>query len=96
MPWTEAVESRTVLGMDGYDKLNADFGKRVRSLRAKEGYSQEGFAQQAGIDRSYFGRIERGEANPTLRNIAAIAAVFGITVTELFDEIPAVKKKSHN
>ena len=83
--------------MDAYDKLNEEFGKRVRTLRAQEGYSQEEFAQEAGIDRSYYGRIERGEANPTLRNIAAIASVFGISVTELFEELPkAGRRKSHN
>ena len=83
--------------MDAYDKLNEEFGKRVRTLRAQEGYSQEEFAQEAGIDRSYYGRIERGEANPTLRNIAAIASVFGISVTELFEELPKTgRRKSHN
>jgi transcriptional regulator with XRE-family HTH domain len=83
--------------MDAYDKINEEFGKRVRLLRAQEGYSQEDFAQQAGIDRSYYGRIERGEANPTLRNIAAIAAVFGISVTELFEELPKTgRRKSNN
>lgn len=79
--------------MDAYDKINEEFGRRVRDLRAKEGYSQEEFAQEAGIDRSYYGRIERGEANPTLRNIAAIAAVFGISVVELFEELPRTGRR---
>lgn len=93
MPWTDIHFGRKLICMDAYEKLNESFAKRVRTLRAEEGYSQEAFAQEAGIDRSYYGRIERGEANPTLRNIAAIAAVFGISVVELFEDLPKNTKK---
>ena len=70
--------------MNKHDKVIESFGKRVKRLRLEHGCSQEAFAQEAGIDRSYYGRIERGEANPTLRNIAAIADLLGITISELF------------
>ena len=70
-----------------YDKINEEFGSHVRALRIREGCSQEGFAQEAGIDRSYYGRIERGEANPTLKNIAAIAEALGVAIPELFKEL---------
>lgn len=38
-------------------------GKAVRELRLEKGWSQEAFADFAGIDRSYIGGIERGEHN---------------------------------
>ena len=39
------------------------FGKRVRELRAAKGFSQEAFADQCGLDRTYMGGIERGKRN---------------------------------
>lgn len=49
------------------------FGLIVRRLREKSGFSQENFADHIGIDRSYQGQIERGEASVTLHKITLIA-----------------------
>jgi len=62
----------------------AAFGRRVRELRKAQGYSQEGFAMLSGLDRSYFGGVERGERNVSLDNIAAIARALGTPIRELF------------
>ena len=59
------------------------FGKRVRELRKSRGYSQESFAAECGLDRTYLGGIERGERNVALRNIGAIAKALSISVSEL-------------
>lgn len=40
-------------------------GQRIRARRRELGMSQEGLAHEAGLDRSYVGRIERGEHNLT-------------------------------
>ena len=40
-------------------------GQRIRARRRGLGLSQEGLAHEAGLDRSYVGRIERGEHNLT-------------------------------
>jgi transcriptional regulator with XRE-family HTH domain len=61
------------------------FGKRVRHLRALRGVSQEQFAHEAGIDRSYVGGVERGERNPSLQNICRIAKALHVVPAELFD-----------
>ncbi len=74
--------------MEKYDYVINAFGDRVRRLREESGYSQERFAFEAGIDRSYYGRIERSEANPTLRQIAAIADVLRIPIASLFENQP--------
>jgi len=63
------------------------FGQRVRDLRKDQGYSQEGFAAQCGLDRTYIGGIERGERNVALRNIEAIARALGITLTDLMEGV---------
>ncbi|HEX4608578.1 MAG TPA: helix-turn-helix transcriptional regulator [Urbifossiella sp.] len=59
------------------------FGRRVRQLRKEKGVSQEAFAHQVRIDRSYFGSIERGERNVSLENICLIAAGLGVPPAEL-------------
>jgi len=63
------------------------FGKRVRELRSEQGYSQESFADECELDRTYIGGIERGERNVALRNIERIAAALGITLADLMDEV---------
>jgi len=60
------------------------FGHRVRELRETRGLSQEELAFRAGVHRTYLGGIERGERNPALKNIAAIAEALGVTLSELF------------
>ncbi|MBU6454419.1 MAG: helix-turn-helix domain-containing protein [Cyanobacteria bacterium REEB67] len=72
--------------MNKIDQVVNDFGMTVKALRIAKGISQEAFAQQAGLDRSYYGRIERSAANPTLRNIAAIANALEISINDLFVE----------
>lgn len=59
------------------------FGRRVRQLRKEKGVSQEAFAHQIQIDRSYFGSIERGERNVSLENICLIATGLGVPPAEL-------------
>lgn len=74
------------------------FGNRVRELRRRRGWSQEGFAQQVGLDRSYMGGVERGERNVSIENIALIANGLDVTLSELFDlgEPPASAESNHN
>ena len=45
--------------------------------------SQEAFAHGVGIDRSYFGSIERGRRNVSLEHICRIAAGLGVPPAEL-------------
>lgn len=61
----------------------AAFGKAVRAARLEIGLSQEALADEAGIDRSYMGGIERGEHNLALINIKKIATALNQTVAEL-------------
>lgn len=65
------------------DDILKRFGDRIRELRAAQGYSQESFAAHCGLDRSYYGGVERGERNIALRNIRVIAAGLGLSVSEL-------------
>ena len=64
--------------------IEKQFGQRVRKLRLARKVSQEQLAFKASMHRTYLGGIERGERNPSLKNIAAIADALGITLSELF------------
>jgi transcriptional regulator with XRE-family HTH domain len=65
------------------DDILKRFGGRVRQLRKGKGYSQEAFAAECGLDRTYMGGIERGERNVALRNIEQIAKALGLTISKL-------------
>jgi transcriptional regulator with XRE-family HTH domain len=58
-------------------------GKRIKELRAKQGFSQEAFADHCGLHRTAMSLIERGKRVPNLRTLVTIARGFGITVAEL-------------
>jgi transcriptional regulator with XRE-family HTH domain len=64
--------------------IQKQFGNRVKDLRLAKGFSQEELAFRAGMHRTYLGGIERGERNPSLKNIAAIANALDVTLRELF------------
>lgn len=51
----------------------AAFGKNLRKRRKEVQMSQDELALTADIDRSYIGRIERGEANVTLEILYKLA-----------------------
>lgn len=65
------------------EDVKVSFGRRVRQLRKGKGISQEAFAHAVGIDRSYYGSIERGERNVSLENICLIAGGLGVPAYEL-------------
>jgi transcriptional regulator with XRE-family HTH domain len=64
--------------------IGQQFGDRVRELRQTRGISQEDLAFKSGMHRTYLGGIERGERNPTLKNIAKLAKALGVSLPELF------------
>ncbi|MDY0043021.1 MAG: helix-turn-helix transcriptional regulator, partial [Desulforhabdus sp.] len=56
------------------------------------GYSQEAFAAESGLDRSYYGGIERGERNVAALNLVQIAKILGVEVGELFPSLREIRK----
>lgn len=59
----------------------------VRRIRVANGVSQERLAFDAGVDRSYLGGMERGEANPTVDVLDRLAETLGVPIAELFADI---------
>ncbi|PKG56340.1 helix-turn-helix domain-containing protein [Shewanella sp. GutDb-MelDb] len=63
--------------------LAAQFGAKLREKRKELGISQDKMALLAEIDRSYAGRIERGEVNITLEKAYQLAEVLECDVRDL-------------
>jgi len=51
-------------------------GVVLRELRLQQGVAQDAFALLAGIDRSYYGKLERGERQPSLSILLKCASAF--------------------
>ena len=66
-------------------------GERVREHRKGKGFSQESFADEVGLDRTYMGGIERGERNIATLNLIRIALALGVEVGELFPPVKTLK-----
>ena len=62
-------------------------GARIRKMREDAGFSQEKFAQKIQIDRSYYGRIERGGQNISVTTICAIASGLGVSPAVLLADL---------
>ncbi|MEZ8187556.1 helix-turn-helix domain-containing protein [Shewanella sp. 5S214] len=63
--------------------LAVQFGRKIRAKRKILGISQDKMALLAEMDRSYAGRIERGEVNITLEKVYQLAEVLECDVKEL-------------
>ena len=61
-------------------------GGNIRRLRRAGGLSQEALAGEAGLAMRYLAGVERGEENPSLRILTALADALGIHPARLFDE----------
>ena len=55
----------------------------LRRLRVQRGVSQEALAADAEVDRSYVGRLERAEENPTVGILDRFAQALAVHVSEL-------------
>lgn len=58
-------------------------GEAMRAVRREHGYSQEKLAAQVGLDRSYYGAIERGEYKASIAMIDRIACGLNMKLSEL-------------
>lgn len=58
-------------------------GANLKRLRTAKGWSQEQYAFEAGIHRTYVSDIERGARNPTILILVKLAAPLGVEPAEL-------------
>lgn len=58
-------------------------GAKIREARKSRDMSQESLAQAANIDRSFLGRIERGEMNLSVKVLYRLAQALDYSVVML-------------
>ncbi|GAA3972243.1 helix-turn-helix transcriptional regulator [Allohahella marinimesophila] len=63
--------------------LAKSLGANIRARRKEAGVSQDALALECGLDRSYLGRIERGEVNITIEKLYEIAAGLNCSAASL-------------
>ena len=58
-------------------------GSAIRQARIDRGIAQEKLALIAEVDRSYVGRVERGDNNIAILTLEKLAHAMEMTITEL-------------
>jgi len=72
-----------VSGKTDKDQLLVLLGASIRARRKALNMSQEALADHAGVDRSHMGKIERGERNVTMLNVAKLADALSCKPSDL-------------
>ena len=61
-------------------------GKAIREVRLSKGISQEKLALLADVDRSYVGRVERGDNNVAVLTLVRLATALDLSVAKLMQK----------
>lgn len=61
-------------------------GCAIRRVRLSLNYTQEKLAEISGIDRSFLGKIERGEVNVSVLTLCEISKGLNITFSHLIEQ----------
>lgn len=67
-------------------------GEKIRAARKFLGWTQEVLADEAGIDRSYIGGVERGERNISFLILCQIAKALNKDISSLTKGIPRYER----
>ena len=62
-------------------------GKRIRYLRAKQGWTQTMLADHAGLSREHISELENGRKEIGLRSLKKIALALDINLQRFFEGI---------
>jgi transcriptional regulator with XRE-family HTH domain len=66
--------------------LQLRIGNTLRKHRESKGISQEAFAEQVHMHRTYYSAIERGEKNLTLTTLNRVCAGLGAPLWEIIKD----------
>jgi DNA-binding XRE family transcriptional regulator len=75
------------------EKLQKRLGARIRRLRLKRGWTQDEFADRAGLHRTQVGAFETGRMNITLASLHLVAQTLGVRIVDLFKGVEDVEKR---
>lgn len=69
------------------EKIAVRFGKRLRVLRRRRGWTQLQLGEKLGLDRGYISDIENGKRNVSLKVLEIIATGFEMSVSGLLSGV---------
>jgi transcriptional regulator with XRE-family HTH domain len=81
------MQGKKRAGKKSMPEAQLKLGERVRHLREERGWSQEGFAHEGQLGRSFTGAIERGEKDVRLSTLMKLAKTLGVSLSQLFKGI---------
>lgn len=85
-PWTDSPHRATLRPV--YGAALKTLGQRIREKRRALGWTQERLADEARLDRSYVGGIERGGRNITFTKLCQVCAALGCDVASMTGGLP--------
>jgi len=65
--------------------IHERLSRNLRQLRQDKGLSQEQFAFEAKIHRTYISDLERGARNPTIMILETLAKALGVSASQLIE-----------
>ena len=74
------------LSRNRQDPVLVALGEAIRRVRLSKDISQEKLALLAEVDRSYVGRVERGDNNVAVLTLARLASALDISIAKLMKE----------
>lgn len=66
--------------------IKEEVGKKIRAIRKAKGLTQEKLGEKADLNYKYIGEVERGEVNPSVETLSAVANALNISLSQLFAE----------
>ena len=74
------------LSKNRQDPTLVALGEAMKRIRLSKGISQEKLALLSEVDRSYVGRIERGDNNVAMLTLARLSSALGVSLAMLMSE----------
>jgi transcriptional regulator with XRE-family HTH domain len=75
--------------------LKIQIGKRIRQLRNQARYTQEQFAEKAGLSLNYIAMIEIGKRIPTIETLDKISQALDCNLADFFTVKPLLHKSNN-
>lgn len=80
------MPSRRTKQLHKRSKAAVAVAKVLRMRRHALGLSQEAFAERVGLSKNYVGNLERGEYEPSIGTLTAVAAQFRLKASDILRE----------
>ncbi len=74
--------------------LRAAFGRHLRQLRGRRGWSQDFLGAKAGLSHKFIGEVERGKKSISLDNLAHLARALRVPLVAMLKGLKNRKGRS--